>query len=181
MFPFYLQNKHMLLYQCLVWLVCCLIGRVFKLTETVIVNQQFEWFLFWKLHPPLPPPPCLVWLICHLFAHVAGVDWNTHQPHDEGGGHQGLLRLGPRAQQRHSGGRGQHLHVGLFPGETWPTVHFVRCWLCNNSSITSCNQIPVHPGIIQEMIYSCFSCAPLAPLGFGSWYLHVLSHQIHEW
>lgn len=38
-------------------------------------------------------------------AGVDGVARDANQPHDEGGGHQGLLRLGAQAQQRHHSGR----------------------------------------------------------------------------
>lgn len=57
----------------------------------------------------------MTWL---YFSGVAGVDRDTHQPHHEGRGHQGLLWDCPRTQQRHRGGCRQHLHVCLLPGET---------------------------------------------------------------
>lgn len=42
-------------------------------------------------------------MMCALF--LAGVAGDSNQPHDEGGGHQSLLPVGARAQQRHCSGR----------------------------------------------------------------------------
>ena len=58
------------------------------------------------------------------------MDRNSHQPYNEGGGHQGLQWHCPRAQQGHRGGGGQHLHVCLFPGVCRCFFVFLKLRLC---------------------------------------------------
>lgn len=106
----------------------------------------------------------------YLSVCIAGMDRDAHESHNEGRRHQGLLRYLSRPRQKHCGGRWQHLHVGLFPGE--------------NTAITSCSS----PLVLFEQQFSnvmnSTACvvhfSHLASPGFRSWYLHVFSHQIHE-
>lgn len=73
--------------------------------------------------------PSLLWWNDRLyFSGAAGVDRDTHQPHHEGRGHQGLFWDCPRTQQRHCGGCWQHLHVCLLPGERYRRATHARFW-----------------------------------------------------
>ena len=67
----------------------------------------------WQESRPCFTPTGMLIFMCLV---AACMDRNPHQPHHEGGGHQGLQWPGPRTQQGHRGGSGQHLHVCLFPG-----------------------------------------------------------------
>lgn len=109
-----------------------------------------------------------------LFLCVACVDWDTHQPHDEGCWHQDLLWFGPWTQWRHSGGCRQHLHVCLFPGETHRRA--LHGGLVPHSWVPAC----VEASRWLTHVFVLYSCS-LAPTGVGSWHLHVFSYQVHEW
>lgn len=69
---------------------------------------------------------------------AAGVDRDSHQSHHEGRRHQGLLGNLPRARQKDCGGCGQHLHVGVFPGENRPFRS------SHSSNRPSCLSLPQH-------------------------------------